>query len=175
VNGVVALPMRLLGAATPSEACGNATSPACVLAGVGTDPTYSATRIQCAVPPGVGLGFQMLIRDTWTSLVPNGAKAGYSPPTITAVAPAIVPAAGGELTITGSGFGPGPCTDVNRTSGVQVCHRVCSLFSVWTMLVYVVAEGGRVRVWMGSKGSTVNMGCFNMRPWHTTGKCLGGC
>jgi hypothetical protein len=127
VNGVVALPMRLLGAATPSEACGNATSPACVLAGVGTD-SYAASRIECVVPPGVGVGFQMLIRDTWTSLVPNGAKAGYSPPAITAVAPAMVPAAGGELTITGSGFGPGPCTDVNRTSDVQVCHRVCSLF-----------------------------------------------
>ncbi len=127
MNGVVALPMRLMDAVNLSEACGNATALACVLAGEVTE-RYAVSRIECVVPPGVGVGFQMLIRDTWTSLVLNGVKAGYSPPTITAVAPAMVPAAGGVVTITGSGFGPGPCTDVNRTSDVQVCHRVCSHF-----------------------------------------------
>lgn len=81
---------------------------------------YSPTRIECAVPPGVGLGFQVLIRETWTSLVPNGVRAGYSAPTVTDVAPDVLPVLGGEVTITGTGFGPGPCADVNRTSDVQV-------------------------------------------------------
>jgi hypothetical protein len=58
------------------------------------------------------------------------------------------------------------------------CATVCvHFFSVGYVKTEGGREGGRVRVWMGFKGSTVNMGCFNMRPWdhgpwhHTTGKC----
>ena len=114
VDGVAFLPMRLLGTSLPSDSCGNATTPTCVLANLSTDPTYSATRIQCVVPPGVGLGFQMLIRETWTSLVPNGVRVGYSAPTVASVSPPLLPALGGEVTLSGTGFGPGPCDDVNE-------------------------------------------------------------
>ncbi len=120
VDGVAFLPMRLLGTSPPSDSCGNATTLTCVLANSSTDPTYSATRIQCVVPPGVGLGFQMLIRETWTSLVPNGVRVGYSAPTVTSVTPAALHVSGGEVTLSGTGFGPSPCDDVNRTSAVQV-------------------------------------------------------
>ncbi len=120
VQGVVSLPLRLLGAPwPPPDTCGNATAPTCVL----VDPSpssYTPIRIACVVPPGVGAGFQILIRGIWTSLVPNGVRVGYAPPTVTSVAPARLPITGGNLTLTGAGLGPGPCSGVNRTSDVQV-------------------------------------------------------
>lgn len=114
----MSLPMRPLD--TTTAACSSDAVPACTLAMTGTDANYTASRIVCVVSPGVGAGFQILIRDTWTGLVVNGLRAGFNRPTVTGVVPAVLPPAGGEVTVSGSGFGLGPCGDVNRTSDVQV-------------------------------------------------------
>jgi hypothetical protein len=119
LDGVVSLPLRLLDAPTSPEACGNAIAPVCTLRDT-TAASYSATRIACTVSPGVGSGFQLLIRDVWTSLVANGARAGYRPPQVSTVTPSLLPVGGGNVTVTGMGFGPSPCPDANRTSEVQL-------------------------------------------------------
>ncbi len=119
MGGVVSLPLRLLDAPAAPEACGNATAPVCTLQD-STAASYSATRIACVVSPGVGTGFQLLIRDVWTTLVINGVRAGFPPPQVTAVSPRQLPVEGGNLTVIGVGFGPGPCDGVNRTSDVRL-------------------------------------------------------
>ncbi len=119
VDGVVSLPLQLLDAPANPESCGNATTPVCTLQD-STSASYSATRIACVVSPGVGTGFQLLIRDVWTALTINGVRAGFRPPQVSAVSPGQLPVVGGNLTIVGEGFGPGPCDGVNRTSNVRL-------------------------------------------------------
>jgi hypothetical protein len=119
MDGVVTLPLRLLDASMASETCGNATAPVCTLQD-STPASYSASRIACTVSPGVGAGFQLLIRDFWISLVPNGVRAGFRPPQVTAVNPGQLPVGGGNVTVVGEGFGPGPCDGANRTSDVRL-------------------------------------------------------
>jgi hypothetical protein len=119
VDGVINLPLRLLDAPAATEACGNATIPSCILQDT-TTASYSASRIACTVSPGVGAGFQLFIRDVWTSLVADGARAGYRVPQVTSVSPGVLPIDGGNVTVVGSGFGPGPCDGTNRTSDVQL-------------------------------------------------------
>ncbi len=119
VDGVVRLPLRLLDAPAAPEACGNATTPVCTLQDTAA-ASYSASRIACAVSPGVGAGFQLLIRDVWTALVSNGVRVGYRPPQVTAVSPDRLPVGGGNVTVVGSGFGPDRCDGANRTSDVRL-------------------------------------------------------
>ncbi len=119
VDGVVRLPLRLLDAPAAPEACGNATTPVCTLVD-STAASYSASRIACIVSPGVGTAFQLLIRDVWTTLVIDGVRAGFPAPQVTAVNPRQLPVEGGNVTVVGVGFGPGPCDGVNRTSDVRL-------------------------------------------------------
>jgi hypothetical protein len=68
---------------------------------------YTVGRLVCTMPPGVGVGFEVLLNNVWALLAP--AAVGYSPPTITDVSPSVVLVVGGALTITGTNFGPSPC------------------------------------------------------------------
>jgi hypothetical protein len=125
VNGVRQLPMRLTNIPSqPSLECGNSTVPVCVLPASdnGTTSAYSTTRIHCTVPPGVGSGFQMLIRGIWTALDSAGKPqtTGFTPPTVTVVSPRTLPISGGPIVINGTDFGPAPCQDPGRLSGVRV-------------------------------------------------------
>jgi hypothetical protein len=119
VDGVASLPLQLLDAPAAPGACGNATVPVCTLRDT-TAASYSATRIACTMSLGVGAGFQLLVRDVWTALVSNGVRARYRAPQVAAVSPAVLPVGGGNVTVVGAGFGPGPCDGVNRTSDVQL-------------------------------------------------------
>jgi hypothetical protein len=104
VNGVVALPLRLQDA------------PALTV----TSASYSSARIVCVVSPGVGAGFQLLVREVWTDLLPNGVRVGYQPPVVTSVSPEHLPVTGGDIVVVGTGFGSGPCADTTRLSAVQL-------------------------------------------------------
>jgi hypothetical protein len=122
-NGVVSLPLRLRDAATPVLAvCGNDTAPRCVLDDL-TPASYSVSRIVCTLPPGAGAGFEVLLRDMWTSLVAGAGPlaavpVGYAPPEVTAVSPTTLPITGSVVSITGLHFGSAACPQTDRRSDV---------------------------------------------------------
>jgi hypothetical protein len=69
------------------------------------------------VPPGVGLGWRVLIRGTWTAL---SAAVGYARPVLTAATPPTLPATGGVVNVTGSNFGWGECVSSLLPSHIQL-------------------------------------------------------
>ena len=86
----------------PSSTCsgtGVSYSAACVLTAA---TSYTPTQIECTVQPGVGVGFSLRIADTWIAMPPD---VGYAPPVVTTIEPALLPAAGGVVTVTGLNFG----------------------------------------------------------------------
>jgi hypothetical protein len=115
-RGVVSLPLcHSGGAESPAAACSAWTGPSCVLPNA-TSAYFSEGRVVCVVPPGVGTGFHLLLRDSWT-LLPS---AGYARPVVTAVAPSRVNVTGGPVTITGVDFGEADAAQLGVGSFVHV-------------------------------------------------------
>ncbi len=126
VNGTISIPLALASSsanssapASPTNACGFGTVMACVLSN-STAESYTTLQIVCTVPPGVGTGWRAFIRGFWTPLVVSGAQVGYAAPTVAAVAPSVIPTAGGLLNVTGSHFGWRACADPALPFAVQL-------------------------------------------------------
>ena len=124
VQGVVSVPLTLLAGSPPVTGgvtgCGAGSTMACTI--TSNQESYSAQRIVCSVPPGVGSGWRALIRGQWMSLSSTAASVGFRRPMVSAVsvvsqAPA-VPNTGGVISVTGSGFGTAACADAGLLSQV---------------------------------------------------------
>ncbi len=101
--------------------------------------SYTATEIVCLMPPSVGAGFQVFIRQSWTDLP---STAGYAQPRVDSIAPSLLGIGGGVITITGGNFGLGVCEDERRRSAVQVRCLHCrgAVFALSRCGVCVVAD-----------------------------------
>jgi hypothetical protein len=103
----------------------------------------SGSRFSCVMPPGVGAGFSFFLRNIWTAAP---AAAGYQPPTVTAVAPAVLPVMGGEVVITGRNFGlcvPAPTpVEGPASSGVALqVQQVLEQHLLWPDPLVPAAQG----------------------------------
>jgi hypothetical protein len=85
--------------------CPNAQPISCILSDTSL-ASYSTISITCTVPPGAGVDWKLSLRGFWVSL---GSSVGYAAPALLSITPALLPNAGGEITITGTNFGLSPC------------------------------------------------------------------
>ncbi len=121
-GGVVALPMWQGPPSTLPSAFSSTRCPwaYCTLPNV-TTAAFSPVAIQCEVPPGVGVGFHILLRNAW---IPLPAAAGYDVPHVLYVLPSRMPILGGTIVLHGRGFflNPAPpvCTGQPVASTVQL-------------------------------------------------------